>query len=315
VRQRAGSGEGGREDLGVDVPLWFAWAARHYLQATGDVEFAEQVLCPAIRGVVERLSGGQIEGVELADDGLVTQGRPDLPLTWMDALCQGEVFTPRRGKAVEVNALWHLTLCLGNELGLPYEARLEQVRASFLERFWSAKRGYLLDVVDGPEGDDASFRPNQLLAVSLHEALLPDTVARAVVDEVTARLLTPYGLRTLAAGDPRYRERYEGHAAARDAAYHNGTVWPWLLGPYADALRRFAPADLGRLAALLAPFAEHLGHSGLGQVSEIFDAEPPHWPRGCIAHAPAVGELLRVAAMAAGETAGFWPPAGPSRQA
>ncbi len=285
---------GDREAVGADVPLWYAWAARHYLQASADTEFGQQVLRPALAGYLARVLDGAVPGVRLADDGLLATSLPGTPLTWMDGWLGDWVVTPREGKAVEINALWYLLLRFLEELGQPEADAAAQAQASFRARFWSAERGWLLDVVDGPEGDDAALRPNQILAVSLHDDLLSDDLARSVTDTVGARLLTPYGLRTLAPEDSRYHGRYEGGPRQRDEAYHQGTVWTWLLGPYGDAVLRCYPDGQQRVAKLLEPFSAHLADYGLGQIAQLFDGDAPHEPRGGVAHASSVAALLRL---------------------
>jgi predicted glycogen debranching enzyme len=227
----------------------------------------------------------------------------------MDAKVGDWVVTPRIGKPVEINALWVnalavmsrlATLTGGRSAARRYEALRQATAASFRRRFWFAAGGYLYDVIDGPEGEagpdgrrcDGSLRPNQIFAVSLPETLLDGAQARAVVDVCERELLTPAGLRSLAAGDPRYVGRYEGGPRERDGAYHQGTVWSWLLGPFAIAHLRMH-RDAARALALLEPLAAHLGEGCIGSVSEIFDGDPPHRPRGCFAQAWSIAELLR----------------------
>ncbi len=287
----AGDGEPDR----VEAELWLSWAASRYLAETADEGFAHDVIRPALTAAVARWRGGRASGARVDGDGLVALAHDGMPLTWMDAWLGGQVFTPRRGKPVEVNALWYACLTLLAKLGEDEACAAAAVRSAFLARFWSPELGYLLDVVDGPEGDDGALRPNQLLAVSLTDDLVPDEVARAVVESVTSHLLTPYGPRSL---DPRhsgYRGRYQGGRGERDAAYHQGTVWPWLLGPLADAILRCDPAGRERVARLLEPFDDHLADYGLGHVAQLFDGDPPQGSRGCIAHAWATAELLRIA--------------------
>jgi predicted glycogen debranching enzyme len=223
----------------------------------------------------------------------------------MDAKVGDWVVTPRRGKPVEIQALWYNALCimarLANEFGdedseSRYIEMATRAHESFNRQFWNEEFGCLHDVVDG-ESRDASIRPNQIFAISLHHTLLPLDKARRVVECVEKELLTPYGLRSLSPSDPRYRGRYEGDAMSRDGAYHQGTVWAWLIGPFISAyLKAFAddPRTPQRAAGWLVPFQQHLGEAGLNQVSEIFDGDTPHTPRGCIAQAWSVGELLRV---------------------
>jgi glycogen debranching enzyme len=235
-------------------------------------------------------------------DGLLRQGAEGYQLTWMDAKVEDWVVTPRRGKAVEINALWHNALRLleswvreegGVEAAVALAARAAGVRAAFNARFWYAEGGYLYDVVDGERGDDAACRPNQLFAISLAHPVLDEARWASVLAVVRERLLTPVGLRTLAPGHADYKATYDGDLRARDAAYHQGTVWPWLIGPFVDAWLRAYPADRAATRKLLDRFAAHLDEAGVGSISEIFDAEPPFTPRGCIAQGWSVAEVLR----------------------
>jgi predicted glycogen debranching enzyme len=234
-------------------------------------------------------------------DGLLRQGAEGYQLTWMDAKVGDWVVTPRRGKAVEINALWYNALCLLagwlRAANLPeageFAAHAAQAQESFNRRFWHDKGGYLYDVVDGENGDDASFRPNQLFAISLDHPVLARERWVSVVDAVRQRLLTPFGLRSLAPGEPDYKSRYFGDLRARDAAYHQGTVWAWLIGPFVDAWLKTRPDDQQTARGFLAGFNEHLAEAGIGSISEIFDADPPFTPRGCIAQAWSVAEVLR----------------------
>ena len=226
----------------------------------------------------------------------------------MDARVDGRPVTPRQGKPVEIQALWFNALCTMREFSKRigeedssngYGARAEACRASFLSAFPDDRDGRgLVDCVDGAFRD-SSIRPNQLLAVSLHHSMVPNSLALRILDVVTRELLTPYGLRTLSPTDPAYRGRYEGGPGERDSAYHQGTVWPWLLGAYAAAFCRVngdGPRTAEALRALLAPLEAFLLGEGLGQLPEIFDGDAPHQPRGCVAQAWSVAEILRVAA-------------------
>ncbi len=286
----------------VDATLWFFVALHAYLQATDDLELAQE-LYPLLDEIVDWHVRGTRYGIGVdPKDGLLRAGMPGVQLTWMDAKVEDWVVTPRYGKPVEVNALWYNALCILDALGTRLHRRagrkgvralIERIAATFAPRFWYAPGGYLYDVIDGPAGDDPSLRPNQLLALSLPYPLVTGERARSVLRAVQAELLTPVGLRTLSPRDPAYHGRYEGDRWQRDAAYHQGTVWPWLLGPYITALRRVEgeqPDTLGLLRSLL----EHLQDAGLGTISEIFDGDPPHTPRGCIAQAWSVAEVLRV---------------------
>jgi predicted glycogen debranching enzyme len=220
----------------------------------------------------------------------------------MDAKVDGWVVTPRRGKAVEINALWHNALCVASrwerELGdATRAARLAEdaarVRASFNARFWSERAGHLYDVVDGPDGDDAACRPNQVLAISLPNPVLDRSRWESVLEVVQRELLTPVGLRSLAPSHPDYKEKYFGDLRTRDAAYHQGTVWGWLIGPWVDAWLKVHPDDRAGARRFLQGFIDHFPEFGVGSVAEIFDAEVPHAGRGCIAQAWSVAEVLR----------------------
>jgi predicted glycogen debranching enzyme len=225
-------------------------------------------------------------------DGLLHSGPQR---TWMDARVNGIAITPREGKAVEINALWYNALRIAAALTDDAELsrRADTTRASFRRRFWNDRAGCCFDVID-PE--DASIRPNQLVAISLPFALLHGEAAESVLRICEQKLLTPVGLRTLAPDDPRYRAHIEGNQWERDSAYHQGTVWPWLLGPYVTALVRVR-GDSGREEArhLIENMERHLLEAGVGTISEVFDGDPPHTPRGCIAQAWSVAEVLRVA--------------------
>ena len=234
-------------------------------------------------------------------DGLLRQGADGYQLTWMDAKVDDWVVTPRRGKAVEINALWYNALRYlegwtheeGVNRGLDLGGSADLARRSFNERFWYSDGGYLYDVVDGDHGDDPACRPNQIFAIALDFPVLDRTRHSAVLDVVRARLLTPFGLRSLAPGHPDYKSKYYGDLRSRDAAYHQGTVWAWLIGPFIDAWLRVHPDDRRGARALLDRFDRHLSDACVGSISEIFDAEEPFTPRGCIAQAWSVAEVLR----------------------
>jgi predicted glycogen debranching enzyme len=235
------------------------------------------------------------------NDGLLTQGAPGYQLTWMDAKVGDLVVTPRRGKAVEINALFYNALRLMEHWleGEPDRARkygaiADRVRDSFNRRFWNDAKGALFDVLDGEEGNDESIRPNQLFAISLMYPVLEERRWKAVVDLCKERLLTPFGLRSLAPGHPDYQRQYFGDLRARDLAYHQGTVWPWLVGPFVDAWRKVYPDRLEELRPVATALAKHLSSACIGTISEIFDAEPPYVPRGCCAQAWSVAEALRL---------------------
>jgi predicted glycogen debranching enzyme len=219
----------------------------------------------------------------------------------MDAKVGDWVVTPRRGKAVEINALWYNALRLmerwvkeeGGANPNEFCEAAQRARDSFNARFWNPKTGYLYDVVDGENGDDPACRPNQIFAISLDYPVLSEEYWRPVLDVITNRLLTPRGLRSLAPGEPEYKSRYYGDLRSRDAAYHQGTVWAWLIGPYVDAWLKVNPGDPSRARKFLEGFVPHFDEACIGSISEIFDAEEPYTPRGCIAQAWSVAEVLR----------------------
>jgi predicted glycogen debranching enzyme len=286
----------------ADATLWFFHALDRYLAVVGDASMLERLL-PTLVHIIERHIAGTRFGIGVdAKDGLLRQGAPGYQLTWMDAKVNDWVVTPRRGKAVEINALWYnalrllegwLTAAGDRATSRALHERAELARASFNQRFWYPEGGYLYDVVDGESGDDSACRPNQVLAIALPHPVLDPVHWATVLDTVRARLLTPVGLRSLAPGHPDYKSRYDGDICARDAAYHQGTVWAWLIGPFVDAWLRTHPHDRGAARRTLEEFPAHLGEAGIGSISEIFDADAPFTPRGCIAQAWSVAEVLR----------------------
>jgi predicted glycogen debranching enzyme len=285
----------------ADATLWFFHAVGRYVSATGDDDTL-RILLPVLRDIIDHHVRGTRFGIGVDPaDGLLRQGAAGYQLTWMDAKVGDDVITPRRGKAVEINALFYNALCLldgwlrrlDGDAAPPPGALAKRLRESFNRRFWYDGGQHLYDVVDGEGGDDAACRPNQVLAISLPNPVLDESRWAPVLEAVRTRLLTPFGLRTLAPGHPSYRSRYYGDLRSRDAAYHQGTVWPWLIGPFIDAWLRVHPDETGAALPLIAAFSEHLSDAGVGTVSEIFDAEPPYTPRGCIAQAWSVAEVLR----------------------
>ena len=282
----------------VDATLWYFEAVRAYHEATGDAALLDE-LFPVLEAIVRWHRDGTRYGIgEDPTDGLLRSGEPGVQLTWMDAKVGDWVVTPRTGKAVEVNALWYNALramgLFARSLGRPadaWDAQGARVRAGF-ERFWNAGAGYCYDVLDGPEGHEEALRPNQILAVSLPASPLSPERQRRVVDACARHLLTSFGLRSLAPGHPQYRGRYGGGPRERDGAYHQGTAWGWLLGPFALAhFHTYRDADAA--LAFLQPLAHHLAEYGVGNIAEIFDGDPPFAPRGCIAQAWSVSETLR----------------------
>jgi predicted glycogen debranching enzyme len=290
----------------VDATLWYVEAVRALLEHTGDYEFVRTQLYAKLLEIIDWHERGTRYGIHVDNDGLLHAGETGVQLTWMDAKVGDWVVTPRIGKPVEIQALWYNALCVLAELAGKFGDPTNQQRcaqlaarakASFNQVFWNEEAGCLYDVLNGNERD-GSIRPNQIFAISLPHTLLPPERAQQVVAVVERELLTPFGLRSLAPRDPHYCPHYIGDIPSRDGAYHQGTVWAWLLGPFITAYLNVNQnrADACQQAgAWLSAFAEHLRAAGLGQVSEIFDADAPHQPRGCVAQAWSVAELLRVA--------------------
>jgi predicted glycogen debranching enzyme len=296
--------EGEKEGLyhTVDATLWFFHALGRYMKATDD-RVTLQRLLPKLQDIVEHHLRGTRFGIGVdPQDGLLKQGAPGYQLTWMDAKVGDWVVTPRRGKAVEINALWYNALRLlegwvrveqGENAACPLAEHAEKARRSFNRRFWYEQGGYLYDVVDGESGDDPSCRPNQVMAISLDHQVLDEARWKRVLEVVKQKLLTPVGLRSLAPDNPEYKARYFGDLRARDAAYHQGTVWAWLIGPFIDAWVKVYPEERTGARRFLEGFVKELGEACIGTISEVFDAEPPYTPRGCVAQAWSVAEVLR----------------------
>jgi predicted glycogen debranching enzyme len=287
----------------ADASLWFFHAADRYIRQTGDTETLE-VLLPKLLDIIDHHQKGTDFGIGVDPaDGLLRQGAEGYQLTWMDAKVDDWVVTPRRGKAVEINALWYNALCVAAEWletegdtgrANQLSAVASEVYARFNAKFWSPELGYCYDIVDKEGGgNDSSLRPNQVLSISLPHAVLAEDKWQTVLSIVRKQLVTPFGLRSLAPSDPNYKARYDGDLRARDAAYHQGTVWAWLIGPFFDAWLRANPGDWETARSLLAGFDTEMSEAGIGSISEIFDAEPPFNPRGCIAQAWSVAEVLR----------------------
>ncbi|HET9426679.1 MAG TPA: amylo-alpha-1,6-glucosidase [Gemmatimonadaceae bacterium] len=295
----------------ADATLWFFHALERYRQTTGDEDLLVELL-PVMHSIIAAHEEGTSFGIRMdPNDGLLCQGAEGYQLTWMDAKVDGWVVTPRRGKAVEINALWYNALCntarwtemvRGIGTGSHYATLGARVHESFNRRFWNSQRGFLYDVIDGDEAESELCRPNQLFAVALENPVLARERWGAVLEVAREKLLTPVGLRSLAPGEPGYKERYFGDLRTRDAAYHQGTVWGWLIGPFVDAWLRLHPGDRVGARRMLEGFMSHLDDFGIGSVAEIFDATEPYTARGCIAQAWSVAELARCWAMTADPT-------------
>ncbi|HVF15910.1 MAG TPA: amylo-alpha-1,6-glucosidase [Steroidobacteraceae bacterium] len=293
--------EGERQALyhTADATLWYFHAISRYVETTGDRSIIAQ-LFPVLQSIIEHHLKGTHYNIHVDPaDGLVTAAAEGYQLTWMDAKVDGWVVTPRRGKPVEIQALWYNALKLMSgwaaELRQPaaaYEEAAERARDTFNRRYWNEERGCLFDVLDGPEGNDASLRPNQVFAISLGHPILEQRRWSSVIDVVLNNLVTPYGVRTLGADHPDYKPHYRGNLRERDAAYHQGTVWPWLIGHFIDAFLKVRP-DHVAARRLLQNFQGHLFEAGVGSISEIFDAEEPFRPGGCVAQAWSIAEVLR----------------------
>lgn len=300
------SDEGTAEYNTADASLWFIHAVERYLAYTHDLDTVGRHLFPVVMDIIAHYACGTDFSIRMDDDGLITQGSEGVQLTWMDAKVGDYVVTPRHGKAVEINALWYGALEFAARLseklrvstqvpglGVGYRDLAEKVRTSFNARYWREDASCLYDVVD-PQ--DPAFRPNQLLAVSLTWPVVTGERAVRIVDAVTEKLYIGTGVRSLAPGEPGYHAAYKGNQYQRDSAYHQGTAWSWLCGPLVSGLMRAKgrsseTVELAR--AMLRPFIPHLRDHGIGYISEIFEGGPPHRPRGCIAQAWGVAEVLR----------------------
>jgi predicted glycogen debranching enzyme len=285
----------------ADTTLWLFVALRAYLHHTGDATLLDETWEALVEIVTAHEQGTRFGiGVDPAD-GLLRAGEAGYPVTWMTTRAGEWTVTPRRGKPVEINALWYSTIRQmaewaekrGDERAQDYAQTAERIESSFNRRFWYAPGGYLFDVIETEAGDDIALRPNQVMSIGLPFAVLSRDRWRPVLDAVTDHLVTPYGLRSLSPGDPHYVGWYAGDLSHRASAYHQGTVWPWLLGPYVEAyVRVYGSYRGGRVR--LETLHKHLVVAGLGTISEIFDGDAPHSPQGCIAHAASVGEVLRI---------------------
>ena len=288
----------------VDATLWYVQAIDRYLAYTGDVAFVRDTLWPSIKNIVSWFCRGTRYGIHVDTDGLLAAGEPGIQLTWMDAKVGDWVVTPREGKPVEINALWYNALCIAQNLAEQFEepafgsecAELAQkVALEFPRAFWNPETGCLFDCV-GPNGPDPAIRPNQIFALSLPHRMLSDDLEESILSVVQRDLVTPFGLRSLSPSHPAYAGHYGGDPHSRDGAYHQGTVWGWLMGPFVTAwvrIHKDEPDSRAAAQRFLDPLRQHLQEYGLGHISEIFDGDAPHTPRGCFAQAWSVAETLR----------------------
>ena len=298
--------ETGQEPLynTIDATLWYFVAVYKYLLATNDKTFVEEELMPVLADIIHWHKNGTRYGIKVDEDGLLTGGEPGVQLTWMDAKAGDWVVTPRIGKAVEINALWYnaceifakLTSLFGDKKkGKELSSEAKKMKREFNKAFWNPDKKCLYDYIDRDYKDPA-VRPNQLFAISLPFSLVSKVKARQILDIVKDELFTPMGMRSLSPLDSDYQGQYVGDVFSRDNAYHKGTVWGWLIGPYIDALVKVRDVD-GKIEAriVVEKFASHLDEAGIGSISEIFDGNSPFTPRGCFAQAWSIAELLRVA--------------------
>jgi predicted glycogen debranching enzyme len=288
----------------ADGTLWFFNAVYAYLQATGDRNFVLKEILPVLKNIIEWHFKGTRYGIHVTADGLLHTGETGQQLTWMDARVNGWVVTPRLGKPVEIQALWYNALKIFETLLLQNDETetadqilkvAERTKKTFLEIFWFTEGNYCYDGIDESGKRDSSLRPNQIFAISLPFPLLEGQNAVAVLQTVGAKLYTPFGLRSLSPDDPHYIGLYNGDVLKRDSAYHQGTVWSWLLGPFVEAcMKTFGVSFKEEAMAIIDRFSIHLNEACIGNVSEIFDGDVPHTARGCVAQAWGVAEILRV---------------------
>ncbi len=290
----------------ADASLWFVWAVQQLAKSQRTTKHVWARYGSKLKKVINGYIKGTEFNIGMHDNGLIWQGRDGVALTWMDAVVDGKPVTPRTGYAVEINALWYNAVVFVKEAAekngdKSFAAKLEglpeKIRASFLNVFWSASRGYLADWANG-EYTDWSVRPNQIIAASMPYAPIDDSIKKEIIEVVERDLLTPRGLRTLSPTHPDYQSKYEGDQRSRDLAYHQGTVWVWLLGHFAEAyLSIYGKSGVYLIEKLYKGFEDEIQHHGIGTINEIYDADPPHTPRGAISQAWSVAELRRIAKM------------------
>lgn len=280
----------------MDAPLWFFWSLQQYVAFTGDTKLIKKKYLEKMKGIIDGYRAGTDYNIHMLENGLMYGGEEGIALTWMDAVNSDGPVTPRIGCPVEVNALWYNALCFYNELKRDKEIEklAEKVKLSFVEEFWDDKRGYLADYINGNYKDWA-IRPNMVFAASLAYSPLEESQMSSVLEIVKSKLLTSRGLRSLSPDDPGYKGYYFGNQYSRDLAYHNGTVWAWLLGHFAEAyLKLHDKSGKNFIEKIVKNFDSVMTQYGVGTVAEIYDGDPPHRPKGAISQAWSVGELLRV---------------------
>ncbi len=286
----------------VDAPLWFFWSVQQYLENGGGD--AWERYGTALKSVLDAYKNGTAFNIKMRENGLIYADAPGKSLTWMDAVINGVPVTQRRGYAVEINALWYNAICFSLEMAKQakdrkfvkeYEPLPELINTSFHEKFFIDQRGYLADYVNDEEGKNLAVRPNMVIAVSLPYSMLTKEEMQKILDVADRELVTPRGLRTLSPGHPLYKGTYRGTQEERDNAYHNGTVWPWLYGPFCEGwLRVYGQQGVQKVRKLIFGLEEVMSEHGVSTISEIYDGDPPHAPNGTISQAWSVGEVLRI---------------------
>jgi predicted glycogen debranching enzyme len=289
----------------VDAPLWFFWSLQQYIGQKGTdcwERYGE-----AAKSVLYAYKNGTAFNIKMRDNGLIYSGAPGKALTWMDAVVNGVPVTPRNGYAVEINALWYNAVCFSVEMAIKsndkeflaeFSELPDLIKTSFLETFWDEKAGHLADYVNDEEGKNMFIRPNMAIAVSLPNSMLDKEQMKKTLDVVDKYLVTPRGLRTLSPSNKYYEGIYQGCQDERDKAYHQGTVWPWLLGPFCEGwLKVHGQQGVAKVRKLIYGFEEVMDEAGISSISEIYDGDPPHLPRGAISQAWSVGEVLRIVDM------------------
>jgi len=291
----------------VDAPLWFFWALQQYAEFTNTNPLIWKEYGRKMRMILEGYRAGTQFNIKMNENGLISAGEPGKALTWMDAVVNGIPVTPRRGYAVEINALWYNAVCFSvdmakNENDKKFikenEKLAELIKKSFIGLFWDEKLGYLADYVNDDEGKNYYVRPNMVIAVSLPYSMLDKEQMKKVLNVADKELVTTRGLRTLSPGNEFYHGTYKGNQEERDSAYHQGTVWPWLYGPFCEGwLKVYGQQGVQKVKKLIFGLEAVMSEHGISTISEIYDGDPPHSPQGAISQAWSVGEVLRIIAL------------------